>query len=145
MVRKAVSRPGGSYVNPNAIVNTPQFPGLQKGQTMKQVQDWNKNQVRRKGFRFSGGTTAQDFRIQIAGTARYLYGIAFLNPNFGIFSFKVNNEEVITQLDTGFAQFGTTEQDYFAVNRPLSGSDDIVLSITGDAGYQNQPFVVIYK
>ena len=142
-MRKAINK--GAYVNPNAIVNTPQFPGQQKGMNMENVQKFIKDQVRRKGFRFSGGATAQDFRIQIAGNARFLYGIAFLNVSFGLCSFKVNNEEIITNLDTGFVQFGLTEQDYFAINRPLSGSDDILLTITGDAGYLNQPFVVIYK
>ena len=133
-------------VRVNAIVDTPQFPGLQKkNKSMEQVRDFIKEQVRRKGFRFSGGATPQDFALRISGTARFFYGIAFLNPTFGTCALKINNEVVIDTTDTGFFQLGRTQQDYYAINRPLSGSDDIVLTITGDAGYINEPFIVYYK
>lgn len=123
----------------------PQFPGTQKGQTMEQVREFIKNQVRRTGFRFSGGTSPSTFKIELPGDSRFLYGVAFLNDTFGTCEMKINNEVVIEDTDTGFMQFGLTEQDYFAVNRPLSGSDTINLILTGDAPYVNEPFVVYYK
>lgn len=127
-------------------VNTPMFPGMQKGdKTIEQVQNYIKEQVRRKGFKFSGGTSATDFKIDIPGNGRYFYGIAFLNGFDAVCTLIVNNEIVMQGVDVGFILFGKTEQDYFAVNRPLSGSDSITLTITGGAGYTNQPFLVIYK
>lgn len=127
-----------------SFVDTPQFPGWQKGMTQKQVQDFIKDQVRRKGFTFSGGTTSQDFPIVISGNARFLFGIAFVNA-FGTASFKINNEEVIEDVALRFMQFGATNQDYYAINRPLSGSDDVTLTLTGFAGYTNEQMVLIYK
>lgn len=121
-----------------------QFPGTQKGASIETVRDYNKNMVRRKGFRFSGGTTATSFQIKISGTSKYLLGIAFLSSTFGTCSLTINNEVVFENVDTGFFQFGLTEQDYYAVNRPLDGNDDIVLTITGDLAYTNKPFVVYY-
>lgn len=122
----------------------PQFPGQQNGASIEKVRNFNKNMVRRKGFRFSGGTTATVFEIKISGTAKFLLGIAFLNSTFGLCSLSINNEIVFQDVDTGFFSFGNTEQDYYAVNRPLSGQDDISLSITGDAPYTNQPFIIYF-
>lgn len=127
------------------IVNTPQFVGMRKGLTKTEVQDFIKEQVRRKGFRFSGGITPEKFRLDISGNARFLYGIAFLNQTFGVCTLNINNEVVFEQCDTGFFQLGQTNQDYYAINRPLSGQDDITLEIVGDLAYSNQPFIVYYK
>lgn len=122
----------------------PSFPGQQKGKSISQVRDFTKNMVRRKGFRFSGGTSSTSFQIKISGTSKFLLGIAFLNPSFGLCSLTINNEIVFETMDTGFFQFGLTEQDYYAVNRPLSGQDDITLTISGDAVYNNKSFVIYY-
>jgi hypothetical protein len=128
------------------IVNTPQFPGWQKGNAPEKVREFIKDQVRRKGYRLSGGNTAQDFNLGLSGTARYLYGLALVTgQTTGLATLKVNNEVVWENVDLSFLNFGQTEQDYYAVNRPLSGQDDIILTITGDAGYQNMPLVAIYK
>lgn len=135
----------GKIFNMEPIVNTPQFPGFRKGLDKTAVQNFIKEQVRRKGYRFSGGITPQKFRIDISGNARFLYGIAFLNPSFGVCSLNINNEVVFEQCDTGFFQLGLTNQDYYAINRPLSGQDDITMEITGDLAYNNQPFIVYYK
>lgn len=125
-------------------LNTPQFPGTQKGKSIDQVRDFNKNMVRRKGFRFSGGTAPVPNNLKISGTAKFLLGIAFLNDTFGVCNMQINNEIVFEDTDTGFFTLGRTNQDYYAVNRPLSGQDDITLTITGDAAYENQPFIIYY-
>jgi len=125
-------------------MNTPQFPGTQKGKTIEQVRDFNKNMVRRKGFRFSGGTSPSPFQLKISGTAKFLLGIAFLNPTFGVCNMTLNNEVVFEDTDTGFFTLGNTNQDYYAINRPLSGQDDLTINITGDAAYANQPFIIFY-
>lgn len=138
VVRKRVIY-GGASKN-----GAPQFPGGQK-LTKEQALEFARNTVRRTGFRFSGGTSPKAFNLDIPGDAEFLYGVAFLNPTFGVAELKINNLTVIESTDTGFLQFGLTEQDYFAVNQLLSGSDKVTLNITGDAGYTNQPFIIYYK
>jgi hypothetical protein len=125
------------------IVN---FPGTQNNpkRSIEDVRTFNKNMVRRKGYRFSGGTTATGFNIKISGTAKFFLGIAFLNSFGALVTLTINNEVVFENVDAGFFTLGKTEQDYYAVNRPLSGQDDITLTITGDIIYTNQPFVVYY-
>jgi len=153
-ITKGIIPPAGKRRQPNAFTGSgkgdgkggliPQFPGQQNGASIEQVRSFNKNMVRRKGFRLSGGTTSQAFEIKISGTAKFLLGIVFLNQTFGVCSLTINNEVVFTDMDTGFFEFGETEQDYYAVNRPLSGQDDITLTITGDNNYNNEPFAVYY-
>lgn len=126
-------------------LGVPQFPGNRQGMTKEEAQAFTRNMVRRTGFRFSGGASPKSFNLDIPGDADFLYGIAFLNDSFGVCELKINNETVIESTDTGFMQFGLTEQDYFAVNRLLTGTDKVTLVITGDAGYNNEPFVVYYK
>jgi len=130
--------------HPSQEINVPQFPGQQKGMSKIDVQRFIKDQVRRKGFAFSGGTAPTDFPLQLSGTARFFYGLAWNNA-FGLFTLTINNEVVVENVFMGFMRFGTTNQDYFAVNRPLSGQDDIKLTITGLAGYTNEQLEVVYK
>ena len=62
-----------TLVRRKSNIGTPQFPGQQKGnKTIKEVQDFIKEQRRAKGFTFSGGTTAQKFQIDLSGTARFV-------------------------------------------------------------------------
>lgn len=128
-----------------SFIDTPQYPGWQKGLSMKTVQDFVKEQVRRKGYVFSGGIGSQKFPIVISGNARFLYGIAFLDRFNASVTLDVNNEVVIEDVHVGLLLFGATNQDYYAVNRPLSGSDNVALTIAGVAGYTNQQMVLIYK
>lgn len=128
-----------------SFIDTPQYPGWQKGLKMKTVQDFIKEQVRRKGYVFTGGIGAQKFPLVISGNARFLYGIAFLDRFNARVELDVNNEVVIEDTHVGLLLFGQTNADYYAVNRPLSGSDDVTLTITGLAAYQNQEMVLIYK
>lgn len=130
--------PSGSALDPN-------FPGRQNGASVKEVRDYIKQQVRRKGYRFSGGTAPVEFPLQISGNAKFLYGIAWLGASFGTFSMMINNEQVIETTDTGFFAFGTTDNDYFAINRPLSGSDDVKITVTGDAAYVNKALILYFK
>jgi hypothetical protein len=127
------------------VVNTPQFPGWQKNHSREDVQDFIKNQVRRKGYKFSGGATSTENSLQISGTARFLYGIAFKNVFDCVATLTVNNEVVFENIDVSFLLFGATEQDYFAVNRPLSGQDTVKLTLTGGVAYANEPMILIYK
>lgn len=159
--RQTVSRPAPKQFNfalpnrplPRQQQNLPakqnfqnnQFPGTQNGATEKEVKAYIKNQPCRKGFRFSGGTTPVDFQLSISGTANFIFGIAWDSTSFGTFSLMINNVQVIETVDTGFFEFGKTVQDYFAINYPLSGQDDIKITITGDAPYVNKSLIVYYK
>lgn len=135
-------KPQTEYGN---ITNSPQFAGQRKGASIEQVREFIKEQVRRKGFRFSGGVTSQKFNLDLTGDACFLWGVAFLNSTIGLCQLTINNEVVIEDTDTGFLQFGLTEQDYFAINRPLSGTDKISITIIGDAPYTDEPFIIYYK
>lgn len=121
------------------------FPGTQGGKrSIEEVREYIKNMARRKGFRFSGGTVETAFQLKISGTAKFLLGIAFLNE-FGAFcKMQLNNEVLFEDCDAGFFTLGKTNQDYYAINRPLSGQDDLTLFITGDAAYENEPFIIFY-
>ncbi len=144
--QRKVAYNGSASPADNFMTNqgVPSFPGWQDKKTMKQVQNFNKNMVRRKGFRFSGGTSPQDQELKLSGTAKFFLGIAWLNQSFGTCSLMLNDEQVFATMDTGFFELGKTNQDYYAVNRPLSGQDNIVLTITGDNNYTNEPFVCYF-
>jgi len=128
----------------NGGVNAPQFPGWQKGHSQEEVQAFIRDQVRRKGFKFTGGTSPVDFKLELSGSARFFYGLTFENI-IGTVTLMINNEQVFENVSTAFLQFGATNQDYYAVNRPLSGQDSIVITITGFAGYVNEQMEVVYK
>lgn len=102
------------------------------------------NTAIRVGYRFSGGLVAKDFKLELPGDQRLLLGVAFLNGTFGTCTLMVNNAVVWRDVDTGFFQMGKNMEDYYAVNLPLNGNDNLVLTVTGDAAYSNQPFVVYY-
>ena len=142
--RPAPKRPGTSTHNENSYVDSPQFPGWQKGNAPHEVQAFIRDQVRRKGFVFSGGTTPQDFKLTLSGSARFFYGLTFENK-IGTVTLTINNEVVFENVSARFLQFGQTNQDYYAVNRPLSGQDSITITITGFAGYTNEQMEVVYK
>lgn len=128
-----------------SFIDTPQYPGWQKGLSMKTVQDFVKDQVRRKGYSFSGGIGGQKFPLTISGNARFLYGIAFLDRFDATVEFDVNNEKVVEEVHVGLLLFGQTDQDYYAINRPLSGSDTVTIEFTSAVAYNNQQMVLIYK
>jgi hypothetical protein len=130
-----------AFKNPNGV---PNYPGGQKGASKKQVQDFVKDQVRRKGFSVSGSTSPNTIQLDFPGNARFFYGMEFENK-IGTVTLMVNNEVVWQNMSTAFCQVGTTDNDYHAVNRPLSGQDDVSLTITGFAGYDDEQLVVIFK
>jgi hypothetical protein len=122
----------------------PNFPGQQHGASIEQVREFNKNMVRRLGKRLSGGTSQVTTQINLSGTAKFLLGLAFLNEFGALVTLTINNEVVFSNVDAGFFTLGKTEQDYYAVNRPLSGQDDVQITIQGDAAYTNQPIVFYF-
>lgn len=134
-------------------------PGSAVGiDSMEDVWQFNRKQVRRKGFNFSIGLGANDIPITLSGTAKMLLGIAVYdetaNPG-NIYQLTVNNDtrvETTSSLHlsrifgivaTTFARC-LTDQEYYPIYCPLNGNDSIALSISGaTAGRQFVEFYYI--
>jgi len=60
------------------FVNTPQFPGLQKGATIGEVRKLIKKQVKTKGFNWSIANGFSSFNLELSGTARVFLGFSLM-------------------------------------------------------------------
>jgi len=117
-----------------AWVNTPQFPGQQKGQSIDAVRQFIKNQKRSRGFRFNLVTSNQTFNINISGSARMFLGFAFsfepdapaTMPPF--VNLTINNEVIIQDTSPVFFTQRYMDDEYYFFPRPLSGQDDVILT-----------------
>lgn len=113
-------------------------PGDMMGLTVEQVQQYIKRQKKCKGF--SQALVIGDnntIRISLPGTARVLLGFAInwkrlpagqTQPS-GNATFKVNNEIVIEDTDIFFYGPDYTDEEYYFIPRPLSGNDDITMTL----------------
>lgn len=129
------------------IINSPQFPGAQDGASIEAVRQFIRNQARLKGFRFSGGIGQQNFSLQISGTAKFFLGVQF-NETFDADVTLTVNNEIIYQ-DTPVIALNPfsnprSDRDWFVVNRPLSGTDEIILSVNSFVVYNNIKFTAYY-
>ena len=116
-------------------ISAPQFPGQQiKNLSIEDVRTLIKKQRRTKGFVFSVPSGSSTFNLQLSGTARIMLGIAFLGANGANFAnitscqFKVNNEIIIEATSPNFFTSLLTQNEYYDLPRPLSGTDEIILS-----------------
>lgn len=138
-------------------IDAPQFPGQQvKNLSDDQIRKLIKEQRRIKGFQFAIEPGTQDFNVQLSGTARILLGLALLpqayintvdptapdsNPFPYISGFrwvknvslKINNETVIENLSLDFLGNFINNNEYVAIPRPLSGTDQIILTFQNDS------------
>lgn len=129
------------------IILSPQFPGAQDGASIEAVRQFIRNQARIKGFRFSGGIGTQAFSLQISGTAKFFLGVQF-NESFDADVVLTVNNEVIYQ-DTPVIALNPfsnprSDRDWFVVNRPLSGTDEVILLINSFVVYDNIKFTTYY-
>ena len=132
--------------------NSPEFPGQQSGATVKQVQQFIKDQLRVKGYSVTVDTGTTPQQVRLSGDARLLCGIAFVvdparlaaNTLPEQVTLTVNNEIVIEQIAPKFLLKDFTEDQYYAFPRPLSGTDDIVLTFTSAQAVQNVGVVFYY-
>lgn len=115
------------------IVNTPQFPGQQKGFSIEAVRTLIKKQKRTAGFRFLLETSSTQVPLAISGSARIFLGfILDLNP-FTVTNFPphmdlvINNEIVIDQTNPVFFTKQYMDDEYYFFPRPLSGQDNVIL------------------
>jgi hypothetical protein len=138
-------------------LNAPQFPGQQvKGMTIEQIRTLVKKQNRIKGYNFSVATGTQNFNLQLSGTARILLGLSLIPRNAGTdvavtgfqdvtgVTFKVNNEIIIENLDPNFLGNFFTNEEYYYLPRPLSGTDEITISFTNPGATENVSLAIYY-
>jgi len=115
------------------IVNTPQFPGQQKGFSIEAIRTLIKKQKRSRGFRFNLTSSIGSFNINISGSARIFLGFAFsFVPNtladFPPFiNFTINNEVILQTVNPNFFTQEYMDDEYYFFPRPLSGQDDVTL------------------
>ncbi len=116
------------------IVNTPQYPGQQKGFSIDAIRTLIKKQKRVRGFRFNLITSDQQFNINISGSARIFLGFALsfepdTTANFPpSMTLTINNEVVIQQVSPNFFTQRYMDDEYYFFPRPLSGQDDVILN-----------------
>ena len=132
-------------------ISAPQFPGQQiKNLSIEDVRTLIKKQRRTKGFVFSVTSGSSTFNLQLSGTARILLGIAFLGTSGANFTnitscqFKVNNEIIIESTSPNFFTSLLTQNEYYDIPRPLSGTDEIVLSFQNGGAVEVLNCVIYY-
>lgn len=136
--------------NGKSWINTPQFPGQQKGASIEQVRSFIKKQKRSRGFRFALITSNQTFNINISGSARLFLGFAFSFSPDTLASFPpfvnltINNEVVIQDTFPNFFTSRYMDDEYYFFPRPLSGQDDIILTTQPAVAPINLDVIIYY-
>lgn len=132
-------------------ISAPQFPGQQiKNLSIDDVRTLIKKQRRTKGYLFSVPTGSSTFNLQLSGTARILLGLAFLGASGSNFSqitsvqFKVNNEIIIESTNPNFFTSLLTQNEYYDLPRPLSGTDEIILSFQNGGAVEVLNCIIYY-
>lgn len=131
------------FKNPYAEVmsnplGTPQFPGGDiLGMNIEQIRSLIKVQKRARGYSLPVQVGANQFPIEISGTAKIFLGFMF-GTSFGVtpisrtFSLTINNEILIQSGITGqFSVNGIqhSSNEFFYFPRPLNGHDQILLQL----------------
>ena len=122
------------------LVDTPQMPGMDVQERIEKVRQFIINQKRAIGFETqiaSGTGNIQD--IKLAGTARMLLGFSFKFfsdlpdevPTQA--SLIVNNDNVLTNVYPPSFDPDFMDDEFYWFPRPLSGTDQIKLTLTGQA------------
>jgi len=132
-------------------ISAPQFPGQQiKNLSIEDVRTLIKKQRRTKGFTFSIPSGQSTFNLQLSGTARILLGLAFIGASGSVFAnitscqFKVNNEIIVESTNPNFFTSLFTTNEYYDLPRPLSGTDEIILSFQNGGAVEELNCVIYY-
>jgi len=138
-------------------LNAPQFPGQQvKGMSIEQIRTLVKKQNRIKGYNFTAATGTTTFNLQLSGTARILLGLSLIPRLAGSdvaitgfqsisgVTFKVNNEIIIENLDPNFIGNFFTNDEYYYLPRPLSGTDEISIQFTNPLAAEAVSLAIYY-
>ena len=142
-------------VGRGAVVNTPQFMGLQNNPSgdIEAVRDFIKQQKRIKGFTFDlEAGNNPELNVDISGTARLLLGIVFFNNQSVVdtpadlpkqVTMTVNNEIIIEKVHLQLLGSEHIDDEYYFIPRPLDGQDDIKFSFN-NVGKNQQVFMALY-
>jgi len=135
------------------VVRTPQFPGL-AGQdlSIEQVRAIIRRQKKARGFRFALVTGVNaPLQIPISGDARTFLGFAVLFENVvapatipSQMTLTLNDEILINQVPPAFFLPDFMDDEYYFFPRPLSGQDDITISITQPGGGTQDFILIVY-
>ncbi len=134
------------------IVRTPQFPGMQSGsKTIEEVRTWIKKQKRAKGYVHALGAAsgANEFNLDISGSARIFLGFALLFTESGIaaqpdsFTMQINDEIVINQVQPTFFSPDFMDDEYYFFPRPLAGTDTVDV-FYNNPGPAQTVFMIVY-
>jgi len=114
-------------------------PGKRMGLTTPQVQNYIKRQKRCKGQNYTLSTgDNSDLVVQLPGDSRVMLGFVldFSSKGnntipTGEMSLQINNEIMIDSVFVKFFGQDFTDEEYYFLPRPLSGQDDIRLSVKG--------------
>lgn len=135
-------------VNPNrnnggkSPIGEPFGPGTQLGFSIGQLRDFVKLQKRAKGYDIqTTANTTTNTQLVISGNAKILLGLNIgSNAGSGALlghwgTLEVNNEIIFQDINLSFLspELNWKEEEYFPFPRPLSGSDDVKLSIRSGA------------
>lgn len=126
------------------------FPGTQMGYEIGQMRDFVKAQKRSKGFTFQTVVGTQDFNLDVSGD-----GVMFLGMNIttrtvaqlpeNTFKLMINEEQIFSKCNGKFLSPETNpnkDMEFFPYPRPMSGSDEIILTV--DSLVAMQVFVNVY-
>jgi len=132
--------------SPKGVVRTPQFPGIQSGKgdvaaKIDAVRAFIKQQKRAKGFLFGISIgSGNKLNIDLSGSARMLLGWAILFDTDAApgdiplnITLKVNNEEIVEEVNPLFFSPDFMDDEYYFFPRPLSGTDSITMLAEGVA------------
>jgi len=120
------------------IVDTPEFPGLDMEGRIDLIRRIIINQKRAKGFSLNiVNGTGNSFDINLSGTAKWMLGFVLTFTNQTVLgvptsmTLTVNNDVVIQDAYPPSFSAGLTDREFYFYPRPLSGQDEIVLTMTG--------------
>ena len=116
------------------------FPGqrIAPGTDIASIQNYIKKQKRVKGFTCVTTPAGTTTNLNLSGDAKIFLGLSLIIDGLNvfslaayntIFSFKINNETIIDQINGGFIMDKLTVEEYCFYPRPLNGTDNINCTI----------------
>ena len=142
-------------INKRQYLHTPQFPGQQDGASVEQVRAVIRKQKKTKGFNWSVANGFNSFNLELSGTARVFLGFSLMPvvADAGAisiaamaeeFNLTINNEIITDQTHPAFYTNFFTDEEYYSIPRPLSGTDIITVSWNNAGAVQNWVLIVYY-
>lgn len=112
-------------------------PGKTMGLTTEEVRNYIKRQKRCKGQNYALGTgDNEDLEVKLPGDARIMLGFVLDFSEItsvvdGLMTLVLNNEIILQDVFVNFFGKDFTDEEYYFIPRPLSGQDDLRITIKG--------------